>query len=81
MTGSLNTREPDPERARRIAEDGLILRGLVGYNQQRGGPADWRPLAVLLHDDEETLVGGLCGANRSRHGPSAGFAPWRSIAA
>jgi hypothetical protein len=30
MTGSLNTREPDPERARRIAEHGLILRGLVG---------------------------------------------------
>lgn len=30
MTGSVNTREPDPERARRIAEDGMVLRGLVG---------------------------------------------------
>jgi len=30
MPGSLNTLEPDEELARRIAFDGLILRGLVG---------------------------------------------------
>ena len=30
MTGSVNTRDPDRDRARGIAEQGLILRGLVG---------------------------------------------------
>ena len=30
MSGSVNTREADRERARRVAEEGLILRGLVG---------------------------------------------------
>ena len=32
MDGVRTSHEPDPERARRIAEDGCILRAVVGSN-------------------------------------------------
>ncbi|HEX8232153.1 MAG TPA: GNAT family N-acetyltransferase [Caulobacteraceae bacterium] len=36
-----------------------ILGGLVASNELRFGPSHWRPLAVLLHDDQGKIVGGL----------------------
>ena len=41
----------------------LIVEGLMGYNESHAGPRDWRPLAVLLHDDADRLVGGLLGGS------------------
>ena len=39
----------------------VIVEGLVAYNEAHAGPRDWRPLAVLLHDEADRLVGGLLG--------------------
>ena len=38
-----------------------ILRGLVAFNDATYGPADTRPLAVLLKDEGGATVGGLWG--------------------
>ena len=45
-----------PEDARRA-----IIDGLVAYNKTRTGIADHRPIAVLLHDEGGTVVGGPWG--------------------
>ena len=58
MTGSLNTREPDPERARRIAEDGLILRGLVGstvHGLSNPGTDDRDEMGVCIEPPEYVI--------------------------
>src|SRR4051794_18525847 len=58
MTGSLNTREPDPERARRIAEGGLILRGLVGstvHGLSNPGTDDRGEMGVCIEPPEYLL--------------------------
>ena len=38
-----------------------ILRGLQRFNDAGGGPADFRPLAVLLRADGGQTIGGLWG--------------------
>ncbi|MFC3695109.1 GNAT family N-acetyltransferase [Chenggangzhangella methanolivorans] len=38
-----------------------ILRGLVAFNDERFGPSDIRPLAVLLRDEAGETIGGLWG--------------------
>jgi predicted nucleotidyltransferase len=58
MTGSLNTREPDPERARRIAEGGLILRGLVGstvHGLSNPGTDDRDEMGVCIEPPEYVI--------------------------
>lgn len=37
----------------------IILKGLMTFNQERAGPGDWRPFAVLLRDERQAVVGGL----------------------
>jgi predicted nucleotidyltransferase len=58
VTGSLNTREPDPERARRIAEAGLILRGLVGstvHGLSNPGTDDRDEMGVCIEPPEYVI--------------------------
>ena len=38
----------------------VIAAALGGFNNSRGGPSEWRPLAVLIHQDE-AVTGGLWG--------------------
>jgi GNAT superfamily N-acetyltransferase len=38
-----------------------ILKGLTAYNEAEVGPADRIPLAVLIHDDDGNVIGGLSG--------------------
>jgi len=55
VTGSVNTREPDHERARRIAEQGLILRGLVGstvHGLSNPGTDDRDEMGVCIEPPE-----------------------------
>jgi GNAT superfamily N-acetyltransferase len=49
------TDAPDP------AAREVIVGGLIAYNEAHAGPRNWRPLAVLLHDEGGVLVGGLWG--------------------
>ena len=49
------TDEPDADARE------TILAGLIAFNAARAGPADRRPLAVLLHGDDGAVVGGLWG--------------------
>ena len=37
----------------------LILAGLVAYNEAQVGPSEARPLAVLVQDEEQRVLGGL----------------------
>ena len=37
----------------------LILAGLIAYNEEQAGPSGARPLAVLVRDAEQRVVGGL----------------------
>ena len=37
----------------------LILDGLIAYNETQAGPSGARPLAVLVRDDDQRVVGGL----------------------
>jgi len=37
----------------------IILKGLMTFNQERAGPGDWRPFAVLLRDERREVIGGL----------------------
>jgi len=39
-----------------------LLAGIDSYNAMQGYPTDWRPLAVLAHDAEGALEGGLAGS-------------------
>lgn len=39
----------------------LIGKGLTSFNEADVGPADRRPLAVLVHDAEQALVAGISG--------------------
>ncbi|RYG93568.1 MAG: GNAT family N-acetyltransferase [Alphaproteobacteria bacterium] len=39
----------------------LIGKGLTSFNEADVGPADRRPLAVLVHDAEQSLVAGISG--------------------
>jgi GNAT superfamily N-acetyltransferase len=39
----------------------IIGEPLLAYNREAGPPTDPRPVAILVHDDEGTPVGGLCG--------------------
>jgi GNAT superfamily N-acetyltransferase len=51
------TDAPDPSARE------AILKGLTAFNQEWGGPADFRPLALLLRDPgTHEIVGGLWGA-------------------
>jgi hypothetical protein len=47
----------------------VILSGLVGYNEAHAGPREWRPLALMLHDDEDRPPAGS-GAERATDGCS-----------
>ena len=49
------TDAPDPT-AREV-----IVGGLISWNEAHAGPRNWRPLAVLLHDDTGGVAGGLWG--------------------
>jgi predicted nucleotidyltransferase len=58
LTGSINTREPDPERARRVAEEGLILRGLVGstvHGLSNPGTDDRDEMGVCVEPPEYVI--------------------------
>ena len=59
MTGSIHTKEPDPDRARSIALDGLILHGLVGSTVHGlGNPAtDDRDEMGICVEPPENVVG------------------------
>lgn len=62
MTGSVNTREPDRERARQVALDGLILRALVGstvHGLSNPGTDDRDEMGVCIEPPE--YVAGLRG--------------------
>lgn len=48
-------KDPSPD------DRAAILRGLVAFNDQRFGPSEIRPLAVLLRDGAGETVGGLWG--------------------
>lgn len=55
MTGSVNSRERDRERARRVAFDGLILRGLVGstvHGLSNPGTDDRDEMGVCIEPSE-----------------------------
>lgn len=39
----------------------LIGKGLTSFNEADVGPADRRPLAVLVHDAEQNLIAGISG--------------------
>lgn len=39
----------------------VITEGLDDYNAAEAGYRDWRPLAVLAHDEGERVVGGMLG--------------------
>lgn len=43
------------------ATRGVIVGGLVGYNQARTGRTDARPLVVAIHDEQGQVIGGLWG--------------------
>lgn len=50
------TDAPDP------AETAVIAEGLAGYNEEKAGLRDYRPLAVLVSDPETgAVIGGLYG--------------------
>ncbi|MEY2515858.1 MAG: uncharacterized protein QOJ89_3216 [bacterium] len=58
MTGSVNSREPDRERARGIALDGLILRGLVGstvHGLSNPGTDDRDEMGVCIEPPEYVI--------------------------
>lgn len=56
MTHRIQLSDAPPDAARQV-----IVNGLVAYNQSRTGIADHRPLALLLHDEQGDVVGGLWG--------------------
>ncbi len=39
-----------------------ILVPLAAYNESHTGPNEYRALAVILRDEADTVVGGICGA-------------------
>jgi GNAT superfamily N-acetyltransferase len=39
----------------------VITEGLDDYNAAQAGYRDWRPLAVLVHEKDERVVGGMLG--------------------
>jgi GNAT superfamily N-acetyltransferase len=49
------TDHPDPNAR------GLILAGLVAYNEAQAGPSGARPMAVLVQDEGMRILGGLWG--------------------
>jgi len=58
MTGSVNTREPDESRAAWIAEDGLILRGVVGstvHGLSNPGTDDRDEMGVCIEPPEYVI--------------------------
>ena len=58
MTGSVNTREPDHERARQIALEGLVLRGLVGstvHGLANAGTDDRDEMGVCIEPPEYVI--------------------------
>jgi GNAT superfamily N-acetyltransferase len=44
-----------------LADRATIAAGIVAFNDPRFGPANFRPLAVLLRDADGATVGGLWG--------------------
>jgi predicted nucleotidyltransferase len=58
VSGSVNTRESDRERGRQIAEDGLILRGLVGstvHGLANAGTDDRDEMGVCIEPPEYVI--------------------------
>jgi predicted nucleotidyltransferase len=58
MTCSVNSREPDDERARQVALDGLILRGLVGstvHGLSNPGTDDRDEMGVCVEPPEYVI--------------------------
>ena len=48
------------------AEEALIVRGLLAFNETRLGPADNQPVKFVARDADGNVVGGLLGHTRWR---------------
>lgn len=43
------------------AEEKAVLDGLIAFNEAKGGPIGYQPMAILLKDDAGTIQGGMVG--------------------
>lgn len=48
------------------ADEALVVRGLLAFNEVRLGPADERPVKFVARDASGTVVGGILGHTRWR---------------
>jgi GNAT superfamily N-acetyltransferase len=48
------------------AEEALIVRGLLGFNEDRLGPADDQPVKFVARDATGNILGGILGHTRWR---------------
>jgi GNAT superfamily N-acetyltransferase len=62
-------RSPDnPQIDSRVtpADEALVVRGLLAFNETRLGPADDQPVKFVVRDAAGTIVGGILGHTRWR---------------
>jgi GNAT superfamily N-acetyltransferase len=48
------------------ADEALVVRGLLAFNEDRLGPADERPVKFVARDSRGVVVGGILGHTRWR---------------
>jgi GNAT superfamily N-acetyltransferase len=48
------------------ADEALVVRGLLRFNEDRLGPADERPVKFVARDSKGVVVGGILGQTRWR---------------
>jgi len=48
------------------AEEALVARGLLAFNEDRLGPADDQPVKFVVRDADGAIVGGILGHTRWR---------------
>jgi GNAT superfamily N-acetyltransferase len=47
-------------------DEAAVERGLLAFNEARLGPADWKPVRLVVRDAGNAVVGGLIGQTRWR---------------